>query len=169
MHHSLRWVSVLFFGAALTLLAPFVAAQTASQDQNARVLRKYMQPYAVTRLDWEVLQFNLSWMGAYTSPASHLNSMQVLFDYKNMRFRTFFRISERRDYQDPEVWSQLSRAKRESILQGAVNELRDLLSQSFPEIGGRPELIFIEFKYKQGGGGFVNIAKYENGTLSLIE
>ncbi len=145
------------------------SAQGTQADRNARALRAYMQPYQVTKLEWELLQFNLSWSGSYSPSASYLASFPVIFDYRAMRFRTLFTISERRDYQDPEPWSQLSRVKRESILQGGVDQLRDLLGQSIAEVKSRPELLLIEFKFKQTGGGFVNAAKLENGTLTLAE
>lgn len=144
-------------------------AQTAQKDANARALRGYMQPYQVTKLEWELLQFNLVWSGSYSTPASYLTSYPVFFDNRSMRFRTIFNITERREYQDPDLWSQLSRVKRESILQGAVDQLRDLLGQSFSEVKSRPELLFIEFKFKHGGGGFVNAARFENGTLTLAD
>ena len=132
-------------------------------------MRGYMQPHAVTKLDWELLQFNLLWAGAYAAPASYLNSYPLIFDYKTMRFRTVLNIVERREYQDPDPWSRLSRIKRESVLQGAVDQLRELLTLSFPEVKSKPELLLIEFKYKQSEGSFVNAAKYENGTLFLVE
>jgi len=59
--------------------------------------------------------------------------------------------------------------KRESILQGAVDHLKELLALTFPEVKTKPELLFIEFKFRQGGGAMVNAAKFENGTLILNE
>ena len=157
------------FILALAGVANPAYSQVPQAEGNARTLRSYMQPYAVTKLEWELLQTNLLWAGFRTTPSSYLTSYPLLFDHKTMRFRTFFSISERREYPDPEPWSQLPRLKRESILQGAVDDLRNFVSQSFPEVKSRPELLFVEFKYKQTGGAFVNGAKYENGTLSLAE
>jgi len=145
---------------------PVVAQQI---DRNVRALRPYMQPYQVTKLEWELLQFNVLWSGSFSTPSSYLTSYPVFFDQKSMRFRTILGISEQRDYQDPEPWSRLARVKRESVLQGGVDQLIGLLSQSFPELKAKPELLLVEFKFRQSGGGFVNAAKFENGILSLTE
>jgi len=144
-------------------------AQGTLVEKNTKALKSYLQPYALTRLEWELLQFNLLWSGAYTPPSSYLTSFPVMFDYKSARFRASFGLAETREYQDTEPWSRLSRVKRESILQGAVDQLSSLLGQSFPEIKSRPELIFVEFKFRQPGGGFVNAAKFENGALILSD
>ena len=158
---------------ALVLLASTchqdVYAQQTAAEKNARALRPYMQPYQVTKLEWELLQFNLLWSGSYAPPASHLTSYPVIFDYRTNRFRSTFMIVENREYQDIEPWSRLSRLKRESNLQGAVNQLLELLGQSFPELKKNPGLLYVEFKFRQSGGGFVNAAKFENGNLSVIE
>ena len=86
-----------------------------------------------------------------------------------MRFRTAFRVQDRREYRDPKPFVSLSRPERESILRGALNLLLDLLGQSFPEIKSNPNLVFVEFKFKAPGGGFANMATYENGQLLLSE
>ena len=148
---------------------PSAASQANAAERNARALRSYMQPYHPTKLEWELLQFNLLWAGSYAPPASYLTSFPVIFDHRASRFRSFLSITESREYQDPDLWSRLSRVKRESILQGAVDQLRELLGQSFPEVKTKDELLLIEFKFRQPGGGFVNAAKFENGTLTLSE
>lgn len=148
---------------------PIAASQANAAERNAKVLRPYMQPYQLTKLEWELLQFNLLWSGSYAPPASYLTSYPVIFDYRASRFRSLLGITESREYQDPDPWSRLSRVKRESILQGAVDHLREILGQSFPEVKTKGELLFIEFKFRQPGGGFVNAAKFENGTLTLSE
>lgn len=148
---------------------PDAMAQSSSSDKNAKVLRPYLQPYQPTKLEWELLQFNLNWSGSYAPPSSYLTSFPVFFDYRASRFRTYLSITETREYQDPVPWSRLARVKKESILQGAVDQIRDLLGQSFPEVKSRPELLFIEFKFRQSGGGVVNAAKFENGALTLVE
>lgn len=145
------------------------ASQASVAERNAKALRAYMQPYQPTKLEWELLQFNLLWAGSYVPPASYLTSYPVIFDYRASRFRGLVGITENREYQDPDSWSRLSRVKRESILQGAVDQLRELLGQSFPEVKTKGELLFIEFKFRQPGGGFVNAAKFENGTLTISE
>ncbi|MBD5803119.1 hypothetical protein AZOA_25540 [Azoarcus sp. Aa7] len=160
----------LVLSAAIVLLAPSLShAQASTADQNARTLGKYMVHQQITRLEWELLQFNLLWAGSYSTPGSYLNSYPVYFDQKAMRFTTVFGVSERRESQDPDPWSSLSRLKRESILQGAINQLRDLLAQTFPEVKSSPGVLLIEFRYRQGSGGFVNAARYDNGTLTLNE
>ena len=153
----------------LLLMATALPACGQNSAGNARVLKPYLVPQQVTRLDWELLQFNILWSGSYTGQGSYCTSYPVFFDTKAMRFRTFVGVNERRDYQDPEPWSALSRLKRESLLREVVEKLTGLLQQSFPEIKNKPELVFIEFKYRPTGGAFVNVARYENGTLVLAE
>ena len=92
------------------------ASQSISiSEGNAKALRGYMEPYRVTKLEWELLQFNLVWSGSFVPGGStYFTSLPVFFDYRNNRFRTTFSISESREFQDPEKWSSLSRLKRES-------------------------------------------------------
>ena len=166
---SRRLILVMAVVASSGSAVQLAAAQSTQADRNARSLRPYMQPYQVTKLEWELLQFNLLWSGSLSNSGTYLTSFPVIFDHRVMRFRSFFRISETREFQDPEPWSRLTRLKRESVLQGGVDQLRELLGQNFPEVKARPELLFIEFKFSQSGGGIVNAAKFENGTLTLAE
>lgn len=135
--------------ALLTVVWPGILyAQTPTTEQNAKALRPYLAPQQVTRLDWELLQFNLLWAGSFSTPGSYLTSYPVLFDRKTSRFRAVFAIAERREYQDPEPWSNLSKLKRESVLRGGVDHLRELLGQSFPEVKSQPSLLLVEFMYR---------------------
>ena len=160
---------VLVTTSVFAFSAEPVIAQSSQTDLNARSMRAYMQPYQVTRLEWGLLQFNLLWAGSFTNPGSYLTSYPIIFDHRTMRFRAVMHIAETREYQDPEPWSRLARAKRESILQGGVDHLRELLSMDFPEVKAKPELIFVEFKFRHGGGGFVNAATFDAGQLKLSE
>jgi hypothetical protein len=143
-------------------------AQVVKNEQNAKALRPYFVPQQITRLDWEILQFNLLWAGSFSTPGSYLTSYPVFFDPKTSRFRAVFAITERRDYQDSETWSSLSKLKRESVLRGAVDHLKELLGQSFPEVKSQPTLLLVEFTYRQGGGA-VEAARFENGMLVVRE
>lgn len=143
-------------------------AQSQKNEQNAQDLRPYLMPQKVTRLDWDLLQFNLLWAGSFSNPGSYLTSYPVLFDPKTFRFRTVFAVAERREYQDPEPWSSLSKLKRESVLRGALDHLKELLGESFPEVKSKPALLLIEFTYRQGGGA-VEVARFENGVLVVRE
>lgn len=156
---------ILFLAVAL----PGVGhAQSLKDEQNAQALRPYLVPQRVTRLDWDLLQFNLLWAGSFSKPDSYLTSYPVLFDPKTLRFRAVFFIAERREYQDPEPWSNLSKLKRESVLRGAVDHLKELLGQPFPEVKTQPTLLLVEFTYRQGGGA-VEAARFENGVLVVRE
>lgn len=159
---SLAACAVLFLSQGEAL------PQTASA--NARALKSYTVPAQISRLEWELIQFNVLWAGSFSpNQGSYFTSYPVAFDYKTFRFRTIVGILERRDYQDPDAWSSLSKLRRESQLREVVEHLTGLLQQSFPELKTRPELLFIEFKYRPGGAAFVTAARYENGTLSLAE
>lgn len=158
----------LVFALLAVLLPGVLYAQTPTTEQNVKALRPYWVPQKVTRLDWDLLQFNLLWTGSFSSPSSYLTSYPVLFDSKTSRFRAVFSIAERREYQDPEPWSSLSKLKRESVLRGAVDHLKELLGQSFPEVMSQPTLLLIEFTYRQGGGS-VEAARFENDELVVRE
>jgi hypothetical protein len=159
----------LTFTLLLAVLLPGLAcAQTPKNEQNAKALRPYLAAQRVTRLDWDLLQFNLIWAGAFSTPGSYLTSYPLLFDPKALRFRAVFSIAERREHQDPEPWSNLSKLKRESVLRGAVDYLKELLGQSFPEVKSQPTLLLVEFTYRQAGGA-VEIARFENGVLVMRE
>lgn len=143
-------------------------AQVLKSEQNAKSLRPYLAPQQITRLDWELLQFNLHWPGSFSTPGSYLTSYPVFFDPKTSRFRAVLTIAERREHQDPEPWSTLSKLKRESVLRGAIDHLKEMLGQSFPEVKSQPALLLVEFTYRQGGGA-VEAARFENGMLSIRE
>lgn len=154
--------------AVLFLFQGEAVSQTTST--NARALKSYMVPAQISRLEWELIQFNVLWTGSFSSnQGSYFTSYPVAFDYKTFRFRTVVGVSERRDYQDPDPWSSLSKLRRESQLRDVVEQLTGLLQQSFPELKARPEFLFIEFKYRPDGAAFVTVARYENGVLSLAE
>ena len=139
------------------------------RDQNARALKPHMAIRAISTLEWELLQFNLLWQGAFVGSDRYVTSYPVMFDPKAMRFRATFRIQEKREYNDPEPFFKLPRAQRESILQGTVDHLTELLEQSFPEIKNNRGLVYAEFQFRSSGGGRSIVAKYENGSLSLAE
>lgn len=161
---------LLSFAACALLFLPQAEALSQTASANARTLKSYTAPAQINRLEWELIQFNVLWAGSFsTNQGSYFTSYPVAFDYKTFRFRTIVGISERRDYQDPDPWSNLSKLRRESQLREVVEQLTGLLQQSFPELKARPELLFIEFKYRPGGAAFVTAARYENGTLSLAE
>lgn len=154
--------------ALVTLSQTEALGQTATS--NARTMRSYMAPAEITKLDWELLQFNVMWSGSFsTSAGSYFTSFPVGFDYRASRFQTIVSISERREHQDPEPWSSLSKLRKEAQLRQVVEHLVSLLQTNFPELKVRPELLLIEFKSKPGGAAFVSSARYENGALSIFE
>lgn len=158
-------VFVLASGIASTTTA---IAQSAA-DQNRQALKPYLAPRVVTTLDWELVQFNLIWQGSYDGSVEYLTSYPLLFDGKAMRFRATFGVREKRDSRDPEPWFALPKAKRESIMQGAIDHMLGLLSESFPEVKQRPSLLHVEFWFRSAGGGRSVIGRFENGALVLIE
>ncbi|PKO72395.1 MAG: hypothetical protein CVU20_02470 [Betaproteobacteria bacterium HGW-Betaproteobacteria-14] len=115
------------------------------RDQNMRALKPYMTSRTISTLEWELLQFNLLWQGSFVGEINHITSYPVIFDPKTMRFRATFAIQEKREYNDPEPFFKLPRARRESILQGAADQLVELLGQSFPEIKNNRSLVYAEF------------------------
>ena len=119
-------------------------------------------------LEWELVQFNLLWSGSY-SGENYLTSFPVLFEASNARFRSVFRVQERRDAIDSQPFFSLPRAQRESILKGAVDSLLDLLSSSFPEVKTTPSLLYVQFQFRASGGGFSNVAVDDGGRLILME
>lgn len=98
-----------------------------------------------------------------------MTSYPVRVDPKTMRFSAIFSVQEKRQYNDPEPFFKLPRAHRESLLQGAVDQLIELLGQAFPEIKSNPNLVYAKFRFRSSGGGRSVIAKYENGSISLAE
>lgn len=149
--------------------ASMLASAQSQRDQNARALKPYMATRAISTLEWELLQFNLLWQGSLVGSDHYVTSYPVSFDPKAMRFRATFAVQEKREFNDPEPFFKLPHAKRESILQGAVDQLEGLLGQSFPEIKSNRSLVYAEFWFRSSGSGRSVIAKYENGSLSLAE
>jgi hypothetical protein len=151
-------------------LATSIVAHAQSQrDQNARALKPYMTSRVISTLEWELLQFNLRWQASFIGAVEYVTSHPVVFDPETIRFRTTFRVQEKREYNDSERFFKLPRAQRESILQGAVDYLAELLEQSFPEIKSNRDLVYAEFEFWASGGERSVVAKYANGALSLTE
>lgn len=147
-----------------------IAVYAQSQrDNNARTLKPYFSPRVISVLEWELLQFNLLWQGSFDGSVNYVTSYPVLFDVKSMRFRATFAVQEKRDFNDPNIFFKLPRAQRESILQGAIDQLTVLLEQSFPQVKNNPSLLYAEFWFRSSGGGRSVIAKLENGTFSMSE
>jgi hypothetical protein len=162
-----RIIQVAIICAALaTSMDAYAESQ---RDRNARALEPYLGTRTISTLEWELLQFNLLWEGAFVGSVNYVTSYPVMFDPKAMRFRATFRIQEKREYNDPEPFFKLPRAKRESVLQGAVDQLVEFLAQSFPEIKSNSNLVYAEFLFRTPGSGRSIVAKYENGSLSLAE
>lgn len=164
MHRTIQ-TAVLCTALAIST----VAHSQTQRDQNARTLKPYMTSRVISTLEWELLQFNLLWQGSYVGAINYVTSYPVVFDPKTMRFRATFAVQEKREYNDPESFFKLPRAQRESILQGPIDQLTELLGQSFPEIKSNRSLVYVEFWFRSSGGGRSVIAKYENGLLSLTE
>ena len=154
------------FGLFLTV-ATFSTA-FAQQNQRAEILKKYLAPRTITILEWELVQFNLLWQGSYAGE-NYLTSFPVQFDPRSSKFRSIFRVQEKRDAIDPQPFFSLPRPQRESILKGAVDFLLDLLTASFPEVKTTPSLLYVEFRFRSPGGGFSNVAVYDGGRITLLE
>lgn len=164
MYHTIQIVALCAALAASTL-----AHAQSQRDQNARSLKPYTATRVISTLEWELLQFNILWQGSFVGAVDYLTSYPVVFDPKNMRFRATFTVQEKREYNDPEPFFKLPRARRESVLQGAVDHLVELLGQSFPEIKSNRSLVYAEFWFRPSGGGRSVIAKYESSSLTLVE
>ena len=164
-----RRIGILFVGLLSALSCGGAAPQAPQQAQaQAQALKPYLVPYPVTRLEWDLVQFNLLWQGAFAAEVNYVSSHPVLFDAKNMRFRATFTVQEKRVHNDPEPFFGLPRPKRESILRGAIDHLLNLLSQTFPEVKGDPSLLYVEFWYRAAGGNTV-LARFESGQLRISE
>lgn len=162
-----RTIQTAVFCASLAV--PVLGHAQSQRDQNARALKPYMATRAISTLEWELLQFNVLWQGAFVGSVNYVTSFPVSFDPKAMRFRATFSIQEKREHNDPEPFFKLPRPQRESILQGAADQLMELLGQSFPEVKSNRSLVYAEFWFRSSGGGRSVVGKYENGSLFLAE
>ena len=79
---SRRLILVMAVVASSGSAVQLAAAQSTQADRNARSLRPYMQPYQVTKLEWELLQFNLLWSGSLSNSGTYLTSFPVIFDHR---------------------------------------------------------------------------------------
>ena len=150
----------------LAFTTPVVFAAQPISEQNAQLIKPYLAPRTISTLEWELLQFNLLWQDSLEG--SYVTSYPVFFDSKTVRFRATFQIRENRVYQDPEPFFSLPKVKRESIIQGAINNLVDRLATNFPEVKTNKQLLYAEFWFMLNGG-HSTVAKYENGVLTFSE
>lgn len=162
--HFLAAVIVTIIGCA-----PAPAFSEANRNANMALMGQYLTPRSITRLEWSLLEFNVAWSGAFVGSTDYITSYPVSFDQKALRFRANFRVQDQRSYNDTELFFRLPRPRREAILQGGVDHLKEMLSYDFPEVKSNPSLLYVEFKFRSGGGGTSVVARYENGTLVLSE
>ena len=158
-------ILVLCVGAATSIAA---SAQS-SREQNTRAIKPYLNARSISTLEWELLQFNLTWQAMFVGNVNYVTSFPVMFDPKAMRFRATFSVQDKREYNDPEPFFRLPKPQRESILQGAVDQLVELLAQSFPEAKSNRGLVYAEFWFRSPSGGRSVVARYENGMLFYSE
>lgn len=163
--HRTLGILILCAGAAASMSA---AAQS-SREQNARAIKPYLATRPISTLEWELLQFNLLWQGAFVGNVNYVTSFPVVFDPKAMRFRATFSLQDKREHNDPEPFFRLPKPQRESVLQSAIEQFVELLAQSFPEVKNNKGLLYAEFWFRSPGGGRSVVAKYENGVLSYSE
>ncbi len=155
----------IFFAILVSITAVSVDAQTVPID----FLKKYRADYKVTKLDWHLLQFNLRWHDSYQGEIDYVNSIPVVFDYyTRYAFYCGMRVQEKRYHNDIEPFSKLPKWKKKALLQGPIDHLIILLSNNFPEVKENPELLIVEYWFYIGDTGAV-IARYENGTLKLLD
>ena len=147
--------------------APTPAFSQASRDANAALMKQYLAPMSITRLEWGLLEFNVSWSGSFVGGTDYITSFPVSFDPRAMRFRGIFRVQDQRIYNDPEPFFRLPHPRREAVLQGGVDHLKEMLGGTFPEVKSNPSLLYVEFTFRSSGGGASTVAKYENGRLVL--
>lgn len=163
-NHYLSAIIVLF----LAMTNPTLTLAQSVKAQNAQILKPYLAVRAISELEWELLQFNLSWHDSFIESVEYLKSYPAGFDYKAMRFQTSISVHDKRHYNDSEPFSGLPEPERKAILQGTVDHFVKLLAHSFPEVKNNPHLIFVKFKFHQIGDSTLT-AKYENGLLSMPE
>jgi len=163
--HRMLGILILCTGAVTSIT---VSAQS-SREQNTRAIKPYLNARSISTLEWELLQFNLTWQGMFVGSANYVTSFPVIFDPKAMRFRATFSVQDKREYNDPEPFFRLPKPQRESILQGVVDQLVEFLAQSFPEAKNNRGLVYAEFWFRSPSGGRSVVARYENGMLSYSE
>lgn len=163
--HRTLVILILCAGVATSITA---VAQS-SREQNVRAIKPYLIPRPISILEWELLQFNLLWQGSFVGNVNYLTSFPVMFDQKAMRFRATFSVQDKREHNDPELFFRLPKPQRESIFQGAIDQLIEHLAQSFPEIKSNRGMLYAEFWFRSPSGGRSVVARYENGMLSYSE
>src|SRR5437016_11448213 len=142
---QLRFLVMVLVAAAASTPSPVLTQE--SPANNAAVLKHYFTPRPVTRLEWELMDFNVRWQGSFVWSDNYITSFPVTFDPKASRFSTFFGVHEKRYYNDPEPFFQLPRARREAALQSGIEHLKEMLGLYFPELKSNPSLLYVEFKF----------------------
>jgi len=158
LNKTMTTIVILLCGiacAAQTLSTPS-ALQTYSSTEKR-----------VTELDWNLLQFNLLWHDSY-GDGEYVKSFPLFFDYESMTFKARLRVTDKRDYLDPEPFLSLPVSRQQAILQGVTDYLLDLLSKNFPRVTSIQRYVEITFEYIQTGGGSSTVGTYRDGRLILL-
>lgn len=155
---------IFYFCLFMVLLC---ISQTAVVADNASDLRPYLDEYIPTKLEWELLKVNMSWLGSFEGSVDYVNSFKVIFNWRDMQFYTSLRVQNKRSWDDSEPFDRLPNSKKRSILLGPVSYLTSLLSLSFPEIEDNKNLLLIDFVMRFRNGTSVLVATYSNGFLEL--
>ena len=142
------------------------SSSTRASDSSDYLNNTYFQPNNVTKLEGNLLQFNLAWHDSYDPSRSYLGSHATFFNYKNRRFHCVMRVQDTRCCRDFEPFCKLPKWKQHAILQESVNHFFSLFLHYFPEMKKHKEGVFIEFIFWPTGTA---IANYENEKLTFLE
>lgn len=150
------------------LLPTLLGASLSAQEVPANPLSPYLVPYSLTRLEFELLNFNMLWHDSYDGSAEYANSSPVIYHADRNVFFALVRVQDKRSYDDRQPFLSLSSTRQRIILNGVVESLRDLLALSFPEVEQQDNLLEVEFEMRSRTGA-TTIASFRNGLLVLHE
>jgi hypothetical protein len=161
---GLRFLIVLAIGT-LALSPRASTAQTPAL--NRQVLERYLTQQTISRLDWQLMQFNMSWHDAYPGPGEYLRSFPAWFDSAAMQFKAQFRVKDQRSFDDQEGFFSLPRWRQEAILQNGANDFVELLARFFPEVNTNSALVALDFVATPTAGTPTVVAEFRNGKITL--
>jgi len=150
----------------ITALCTISALAQSQSPRNA--LRHYVgTSKTVSELDWNLLQFNLSWHDSYGS-GEYVKSSPVWFDQRTMTFKSVLRVADQRHYSDPEPFFSLPAVRQRAVLQEVADNLVKLLGEYFPKVEGIDRYVVVTFRYYESVGGSSTVGIYDKGRLELV-
>ena len=122
-------------GVAIVIVSVLQIDSATTEDHATDAsLDSYLKPYQITKLDFELLQFNIIWHDSFDGSVDYVTSHPAFYRDDKRAIYCRMRVQEKRFANDREPFSALPEWKRLAILSNVIDHFIALLKHHFPEV-----------------------------------